>query len=369
MEKAPFNITAKQDGNRAVIRITGVIGWNNDAERFRLQVDALVAAGVKDVHLYLNGAGGSCFDAAEIVNILLSSFSGFLTGEGGALVASAYTFIAQHCEMFTMPENGLFMVHKPSGGVSGTASEVLAYHKLLANIETTYLNKYKEKSTDVVKFEKRWNTGDWWLTAQEAQKAGFITTVRGVTKIDSATAQAIVACGYPADETRLINTNINTTNDMDIKVMAAALGLPETATDAEIQAQIAKNNKAAAELERFKTEQEAKNKAELEAKAEAKLDQAALEHKFKADARATWRKKLLEDFDGVSAMLDSIAAAVKPTAGLKPTPQGSPTATTDKTFEELQDSDPDALAVMQASDPAAYDTLFDEYLRRNKLKK
>lgn len=88
MSKIPFQITAAKVGKVAEIRIVGYIGWSVDAESFRREVDALVADGCTEAHLYINSGGGSCFDAEEIVNILHNAFGDRITGEGGAIVAS-----------------------------------------------------------------------------------------------------------------------------------------------------------------------------------------------------------------------------------------------------------------------------------------
>ncbi len=97
-KKISFNISASAQGQTALIRITGTIGWDTDCELFRARIDEIAQQGITDAHLYLNGPGGSCFDAEEIVNIIKSVFTGKVTGEGGALVASAYTRIAMICE-------------------------------------------------------------------------------------------------------------------------------------------------------------------------------------------------------------------------------------------------------------------------------
>jgi ATP-dependent protease ClpP protease subunit len=195
MTKNPFQITAVKSGDRAEIRIIGHIGWETDAESFRAQVDALVKEGVKDAHLYIHSPGGSCFDAGEIVNIL-SRFRGNITGEGGSLVASAATYIALHCRTFSMPENGMFMVHKPHGGVSGGVKDIEAYLKLMRDCEGLYCEAYKAIARNLSVFEEKWASGaDWWMTAAEAKEQGFITDIYKKVAIDRETAAQIRACG------------------------------------------------------------------------------------------------------------------------------------------------------------------------------
>nr|DAR79108.1 MAG TPA: Putative ATP dependent Clp protease [Caudoviricetes sp.] len=364
MEKISFRITAeKQSANKALIRMTGEIGWDVDAESFRREVDMLVSAGITDAHIYMNGPGGDCFDANEIVNIL-SRFTGEVTGEGGALVASAYTYIAMHCKSFVMPENGQFMIHKPLGYASGTAAEILAYHKLLSNMEAEYYGKYKARSKDIAELEARWNVGDWWMTAAEAVEAGFVTSVKEPVQIGKAAAMMIAACGYPKDTSLLINTK---DKEMDLKTMAVALGLPDNATEEQVRVQIDENKRKAERLESVERENRERAQRELKEKVDAKLDQAIREKRIKADTKEKWTEKLVADFDGVSTMLDSIAPAQSLGSQVRVEMSAGRAVVNGKTFEQLQEEDPEVLAELQEKDPDAFDQLFTDYRKRNKI--
>lgn len=362
MGKIPFEISAKkQDSKTALVRIVGEIGWDVDAESFRREVDTLVGAGITDVHLYLNGPGGSCFDASEIVNIL-SAFTGKVTGEGGAFVASAYTYIAMHCETFTMPGNGHFMIHKPSGGVHGTAAQVLAYHKLLSDMETNYLEKYKARVKDPANLDGKWNAGDWWMTSSEALENGFITGIKGQAKINNSTAGMIAACGYPDDVKLLITEK----NDMDLKVMAVALGMPENSTEEQVKARIDENKRKADELERVQRETREREQRELSSRVDQRLNEAIRDKRIKADAKEDWRKAMLSDFEGTSKMIDSIAPASSLGSGLKVERETPGRLTVNgKTFEQLQEEEPGTLSRLQKEDPETFDSLFADWKKRN----
>lgn len=370
MEKIPFNIHASTQGQKALIRITGTIGWDTDSEQFRRTVDAIVEQGITDAHLYLNGPGGSCFDAEEIVNIL-SVFNGKVTGEGGTLVASAYTRIAMFCESFSMPENGMFMIHKPAGGTCGTANEIESYLKLIRNIETQYFNTYKEKATDSTILETQWNAGDWWLTAQEAKDNGFIVSIKEKTKIGAHTTALISACGCPASKIPTININEKEENEMDLKATAKALGLPESASEAEITAAIAKGVKASQDLAELQASIAQKEKEQKAEKIKAALDKAIEDKRITADMRTNWEKMLNADFDTANASLAELQAVKK--LDVKTPSKGGASASAGKvthqgkTFEELQDENLDALAELLKDDPKAYDELFNDYVKRNNL--
>jgi ATP-dependent protease ClpP protease subunit len=369
MKKIPFNISASTESQTALIRITGTIGWDTDCEIFRKQIDGISQQGITDAHLYLNGPGGSCFDAEEIVNIIQSVFTGKVTGEGGALVASAYTRIAMICSTFTMPENGMFMVHKPSGYINGTASRIESYLKLLKNTESQYLDLYTTKATDKAELTKQWNTGDWWMTAKEAKANGFITEVKEKAKIDAEATAMLVACGCPQDKIPTIN-NSKTEENMDLKTMAKSLGLPESATEAEINAKIEENKQAAKDLADLKAAQAQKAKDELTAKIKKDVDKAVAEKRITADNSQKWTDALHKDYEGNKALLDSLEVVEKIPHRQGAGAQGTTTKATHmgKAFEELQEENPEALADLMEKDPDAYDAIYDNYLVRKKLK-
>lgn len=359
MNKMPFLITAQNVNNVANIKIIGHIGWDTDAISFREQCEALKKQGVKDVNVYIMTPGGSCFDADEIANII-DSFEGKKTGEGGALVASAGTRIAAILSEFSMPENGQFMVHKPKGSANGTNIAIRNYLTLMDNTDKIYYDTYLSIVKDKDKFKEKWPAGDWWMTASEAKEEGFITSVKPKIKIDREAAAVIEACCSPI---AIDNNNINQTKtEMELKTLAVSLGLDENATEAQVNAKIKENAKAAADLQALQTQNEAKEKEEKAKKVKACLDKAIADKRIKADARANWEKMLNDNFETASAALESISPIEKPSTTLvvadgKKTYHG-------KTFEQLQDENPELLDKLQKEDPEAFDELFNQSISK-----
>ena len=308
MDKVPFKISIVRANATAQVRITGEIGWEVSAEDFRRQIDALVTAGVTDAHVYINSPGGNCFDASEIVNIL-SKFKN-ITGEGGAIVASAATYIAAHCKNFTMPENGLFMVHKPSGGCHGTSDDMQSYLDLLKKIEKEYYDTYSAIVKDKAAFDAVWGVRDYWLDASEAKAQGFVSKVMPKIKIDKETSAVIKACGCDNDKLNHIFNNQNN-SEMDVKVTALSLGLSAEATEAEVAAKIAENAVKVKELETLRAKIEADKKTEQTAKIKAELDKAIVEKRITAETRPAWEKMLQDNFETANAALQAIAPVEK----------------------------------------------------------
>lgn len=368
MSKTPFHITAAKAGNVAEIRIIGYIGWSVDAESFRKEVDALVADGCTEAHLYINSGGGSCFDAEEIVNILHRAFGENITGEGGAIVASAATYISTHCKQFEMPANGQFMVHRPTSYVSGNVHDLRAGLKVLQSIEDNYFNTFSDLAKDKEDFKQKWEQGDNWMTAQEAKDAGFITGVKEAVKIDRETQDMIQAC---IGDFKINNSNNNNENaTMDVKMIAHSLGLPTESTEEQVMAELKSAAKAKAELQDLKNQIAEKQAAEKKARINDALEQAIKEKRISASARPEWEEMLNANLESGLKALNGIQPVKKLSGDINQSITGDfgeRVTYNGKTFEELQDSNPEVLKKLMESEPELYDRIYQDFINRNKL--
>jgi ATP-dependent protease ClpP protease subunit len=345
---ALFRITAEKRGKRAEVRIIGVIGWESNSEAFQRQIDTIVADGIKDVHVYINSPGGSCFDANEIVNIL-SKFKGEVTGEGGALVASAATYIALHCKAFSMPSNGQFMVHKPRCFAEGTAREVESTLKGLQDMEDLYYEAYKSVVSDITKLDKQWNAGDWWMTATEAKEMGFITTVKPKIKIDKETAALATACGCPVAWVAEEKEEQTHKKNIKMESIALALGLPATATEAEITAKLTELKGKDARLDELEQTIKGLRTAHITAAVDA-----AVGKKIPADKRQHFIDLgLSAGMDVLKNTLEAIPEMVKPMDVITATK--GPDGTTEKKFEELTETE---LLALRSENRTEYSRLY-----------
>ena len=362
-EKLSIKITS--DGTAGRIDIIGSISeWNqNNATDFRERCQELKDGGVTDCNVYLMTVGGDCFQANEIVNILIEVFGSY-TGEGGAIVASAGTYIAVNAKEFALAKNGQFMIHKPSGYAGGTEDDITNYLKLLQNMTTTYFDAYMGKCKKTkAEFEAKWNGGDFWMTSQEALDWGWITSIKEPVKIDQTTASAIRACGSPLDVTV---DNPNNNEQMDLKLMAVSVGLPETATEEQIRAKMQENADKAGKYDVLKAQVEQQAKEKKAADIKAKLDAAEKDKRIKADARPKWQAMLEANFENGCELIDSLQPVVRMSASIVTT---TSTGTYEgKTFEQLQDEDPEALSKLEDENPEAYAALFADWKKRNKIK-
>lgn len=366
-----LQITIKAEGTQGRVDIIGNISeWNqNNAVDFRERCQTIKDAGATSCHVYIMTNGGDCIQANEIYNILIELF-GEYTGEGGAIVASAGTFLAVKAKTFVMAKNGQFMVHQPQGGVQGTANQIENYLQLVKNMLNSYYEAYKVKlKKPEADFKAKWDGGDFWMTAQEAVEWGFVTSIKEPVKVTKALAESIKASGSPLDfSPEDIISNQNKDKEMNLQAIALSIGLAATATEADITAKIAENAQKAKDYDALVAATAQKEKTEKAAKIKAALDKAEKDHRITADTRANWQTMLEANYDITIKVLEASQAVTPLSAEIVQSQDGKGATYNGKTFEQLQDENPAALDALMTEKPAAYDALFADYKKRNGLK-
>ena len=358
-KKYPLSITAEAKNDTAEIRISGVIHqWQNSSQEFKLQIDQLLTKGITNVTLYINTPGGSVFEANEIANEI-KRFSGTISGYGGALVASAGSYLALICDTFEMAENGQYMYHKPMGQIQGNEDKVTADLKLLQNLTKQYRTAYAEKtglSEDEI--ESRWSKGDVWLSAKEAKEQGFITAVSTKKeKITEDQKALFVACGAP----NIPNVQSQKKETMKNRnELIANLKLSADATDEQILEAVKAATAKAGQVDGLKDAQA----TALKKQAETLVDKAIItDKKITADLREQYVKFAMSDLEGTTAILEAMPSIGKPSANFQPGAENA-TGREKWTLEDYQAKDPKALEEMMVKDPKAFAKLEDDYFAK-----
>lgn len=348
-EEPIISIEAK--GTVAEISINGQIDrWENSAAIFRKRVDEIIAQGIKDVNLYINTPGGSVFEANEIANEI-QKFPGKINGFGGALVASAGSYLALICETFELAENGQYMYHKPSGFISGNEDKVASDLKLLQNLTKQYRTAYANKTTmSEDDIETNWSKGDVWLSAQEALDQGFITGISKPAKITKESQAQFAACGAPVVPE--VNSKSEEYTMKNRNQIIAALKLAADATDEQIEEAIK------ASLEKSTRVDEAENAAKNSVKAnvETYVDAMIMAKKVTADDKESLVAFGMADFNALKNMYDKKTAVEKLSDKIDPNASsGGPSDVRAKwSLQDYIDKDPVALEKLIADEPKKY---------------
>ena len=127
-----------------------------------------------DIKLYINSPGGSVtagmaiFDTMELINPDVSTIC---VGMGAFLMACG-----QKGKRFSLP-NSRIMIHQPSGGFQGTASDIEITAKEIIKIREKLNIILSEKTGQKVSKITNDSDRDFWMDANEAKSYGIVDKV------------------------------------------------------------------------------------------------------------------------------------------------------------------------------------------------
>jgi len=136
----------------------------------------------KPIHLYINSPGGSVtaglaiYDTMQYVSSPIHTYSLGLAASMGSLLLAAGEKGKRHC----LP-NASIMIHQPSGGASGQATDIAIHAKEILRIREVLTNIYQKhcakdgesQAEGVARFEKALER-DYYMIAQEALDFGIV---------------------------------------------------------------------------------------------------------------------------------------------------------------------------------------------------
>jgi ATP-dependent Clp protease protease subunit len=164
----------------ATLSIFDEIGfWGTNAADFRRDLEAVTAP---VINLQINSPGGSVFDGIAIYNLLKASGKTIKAKVMG-VAASIASVILMAADEIDMPANTMLMVHAPSGGVFGTATEMRdmadVLDKVQASLVATYVSRTGKSDEEIAALLVK----DTWLTAAEAKDMGFADSVSDAVEL------------------------------------------------------------------------------------------------------------------------------------------------------------------------------------------
>lgn len=133
--------------------------------------------------VHIHSYGGDATEGVAIRNFLMDSFSNIDVIIDG-IAASSASIIAMCGKTLTMPTGTTYMIHNPWAGIIGNRQDLLREAKALESLEQSYRNVYMERFTGTEEELIELMENESWLTAEEAEKLGFATTVEENTQVD-----------------------------------------------------------------------------------------------------------------------------------------------------------------------------------------
>jgi len=152
--------------------------WGTVANDVRSEIQAL---NTKQINLFINSPGGSVFEGFAIYNLLRNHKARVVAYVDG-IAASIASVILCAADEIIMRENGMVMIHDPSGGTMGTASEQRKLADILDKITDSIVQAYQNRTGKSDADLRRLMAEETWLNAREAVAMGFADKVEGALK-------------------------------------------------------------------------------------------------------------------------------------------------------------------------------------------
>lgn len=155
-------------------------------------IDALAELGHDaDVAVRLNSGGGYTEDGIAIYNAL-AAHGGKVSIQIDAIAASAASLIAMAGDEITMRTGALMMIHDPSRGTWGTASDHEKSQEQLDKLGNLMAGIYAAKSGEDIEDIRSEMKAELWLTGEETVGRGFADAS------ESGKSKAVAAFDYRA---------------------------------------------------------------------------------------------------------------------------------------------------------------------------
>lgn len=200
--------------------------------------------GAGRVEVYINSPGGDSFEGMAIYNAL-KRLQCSKTVHIDGVAASIASIIAMAGDRIVTAPNAMWMIHEPWACQQGTAEELRKKADLLDQVRGTMADTYAArtglKRDDVLAMM----AAETWMTAAEAKAKGFTDEIEGEAAEPEApadpTAIPLVAAMYRhAPNAQRIAALLSippkaakSGEEQEMKTILSALGLAETATEAE----------------------------------------------------------------------------------------------------------------------------------------
>ncbi len=143
---------------------------------------------MRDITLYINSPGGSVYAGMAIYDVMqyvpndVSTIAMGMAASMGQFLLTAGT----RGKRFALPHATILM-HQPSGGIGGTATDIKIQAEQMLHIKKTLFERTAFHTGQPIERIELDADRDRWYTAEEAEAYGFIDqVVRSATEVPSA---------------------------------------------------------------------------------------------------------------------------------------------------------------------------------------
>ncbi|WP_159944559.1 MULTISPECIES: ClpP family protease [unclassified Nocardiopsis] len=132
----------------------------------------------RDITMYINSPGGSVTSGMAIYDVMQYIPNDVRTVGIGMAASMGQMLLCAGApgKRYALPHTRV-MMHQPSGGIGGTASDIRILADQLMYVKKMFIEKISEHTGQAVEQIEKDADRDRWFTAQEAKDYGFIDEV------------------------------------------------------------------------------------------------------------------------------------------------------------------------------------------------
>jgi len=182
IEERSMNVVAMDVFSRLMMDRIIFLGYPVDSQVANIINAQLLfldsADGNRDVNIYINSPGGSVYDGLaiyDVMNYIKPDVNTVCTGMAASM-AAVLLCSGTKGKRAALPHSRV-MIHQPSGGAQGQASDIEITYKQIQKIKEELYQIIATNSGQTT--EKVWadSDRDYWMLAQEAKEYGLIDEV------------------------------------------------------------------------------------------------------------------------------------------------------------------------------------------------
>ena len=148
------------------------------AQKVCSQLVALAAASDEDIRIYVNSPGGHV-ESGDSVHDMIKFIKPkvWMIGTGWVASAGALIYVAVPKERRICLPNTRFLLHHPSGGTRGMASDIEIQAREIIKMNERLNRIFAEATGQPVDKIAKDTDRDYWLSAEEAKAYGLVSRI------------------------------------------------------------------------------------------------------------------------------------------------------------------------------------------------
>ncbi|WP_183807223.1 ATP-dependent Clp protease proteolytic subunit [Mycoplana azooxidifex] len=148
------------------------------AQKVNSQLVALAAASDEDIRIFVNSPGGHV-ESGDSIHDMIKFIKPkvWMIGTGWVASAGALIFVAAPKERRVCLQNTRFLLHQPSGGTRGMASDIEIQAREIIKMNERLNRIFADATGQPIEKIAKDTDRDYWLSAKDAIEYGLVSKV------------------------------------------------------------------------------------------------------------------------------------------------------------------------------------------------